>query len=154
MTIILGLLMAVSVWLFSQLWFQIALAVLGLLFLASVFSKAPEKAERMLFAVFAILFLAPISVGTIWPSITGSEENQSQSHVVVSSIREKVLTDDELFGVAAHILSLSQTSGCGSFEIVDRDLFGRQATVKCYDGRRHEIENGPILKINGKFVSY
>ncbi|NSZ63438.1 hypothetical protein G6L16_008810 [Agrobacterium tumefaciens] len=69
------------------------------------------------------------------------------------TIRVEV-SDSEAESVAMHYLSLAKVTGCGSFEITDRDRLAKRIEVTCYDGRKHVILNKPMAEVDGKLVQW
>jgi len=87
-------------------------------------------------------------------TVSSSPTKADQTFVFRSEPYRATVSDEQAFSVAMHILARGKKKGCGSFDIVWRDDQATHIRVKCYDGRTWELENGPMLKINGEFVSY
>lgn len=120
----------------------------GLALIATPFMKAP--AEKAVMLVFGATLLIPIGYKAYGWAIAGEVvATRTETRPV-----EETLSDEEIFTVAAHILSLGKKSGCGSFDVTSRDSRGKIIDVTCHDGRSWRLENGAMLKINGDVVGY
>lgn len=140
---------------------SIVAALLAILFtFGAMFGDKISRGQRAGMLCFSAVLLIPgafksydLLFGTTNAVVMAEPAHNGPAPFVFQDT-SKWVSDDDAFAVAAHILTKGKKTGCGSFDVVWRDDEATHIRVKCYDGRTWELENGPILKINGEFVSY
>lgn len=59
------------------------------------------------------------------------------------------LDKDDAFTIASVILGQGKVTGCGDLEVTRVYAVSKQVTVKCGDGREHDLQWYPVFRIDG-----